>query len=88
MPNRLQLTPGSAAAIPACPRGVKVAAFTEESGYRWIWSVDSRGIRVGLKTVPPGADFNPYVDALWDELDRLDPMPDAASSPRTLRLIA
>jgi hypothetical protein len=88
MPNRLHLTPGSVASIPACDRNVYVAPFTEETGYRWVWSVNSKGHRVGLKCVPPGADFTSYTDALWEELDRLDPMPDAASSPRTLRLIA
>jgi hypothetical protein len=85
--HRLQLTPGSVAAIPPCSRGVKVATFTEESGYRWVWSVDSKGVRVNLKCVPPGADFNPYVDELWEELDRVDPTPDASSS-RSLQLIA
>jgi hypothetical protein len=85
--HRITLTHGSGTAIPTCSRGVKVAPFTEQTGYRWIWSVDSKGVRVGLKAVPPGADFMPYVDALWEELDRVDPMPDASSSPR-LRLIA
>lgn len=88
MPHSLTLTPGSIADIPLCSRGVKVAPFTQDSGYRWLWSVDSRGVMVSLRTVPPGADFNPYVEALWEELDRVDPMPDASSSPRTLRLIA
>lgn len=74
MPHR----PTQAAPVPdneamRCPRGVYVATFTEESGYRWVYSVDSRGVRVGLKTVPPGADFNFAVDALWAELDRTDP---------------
>jgi hypothetical protein len=87
MSYHLHVAPSTLDGIPPCSRGVKVAPFTEESGYRWIWSVDSRGVRVGLKCVPPGADFNPYTDALWDELDRVDPMPDGASSP-TLRLIA
>lgn len=86
MPHRLTLTTASPV-IPPCPRGVKCAPFTEETGYRWLWSVDSRGVRVGLRTVPPGADFTPYVDALWEELDRVDPMPDGVSS-RELRLIA
>lgn len=72
-------------ASPPCPRGVYVATFTEESGYRWVYSVDSRGMRVGLKTVPPGADFNPIVDALWAELDREDPTPLVGSA---LRLMA
>ena len=58
-----------------CPRGVFVASFTEDTGYRWVYSVDSRGVRVGLKTVPPGADFNPVIDALWSELERVDPTP-------------
>jgi hypothetical protein len=72
-----------------CPRGVKVAAFTMESGYRWVVSVNSHGVMVSLKCVPPGADFNPYVDALWEELDRVDPMPGGVSSPRpALQLIA
>lgn len=87
MPHRLHLTPGSAA-IPTCARDVYVAPFTEETGYRWVWSVNSKGVRVGIKCVPPGADFTGYTDELWDELDRVDPTPDASSSPRTLRLIA
>jgi hypothetical protein len=70
----------------SCPRGAYVATFTEASGYRWVYSVDSKGVRVGLKCVPPGADFNPYLDALWDELDRVDPMPGGVSC-RELRLI-
>src|SRR5689334_6498938 len=75
MPHRLQITAGTPEIEP-CSRGVKVAPFTQESGYRWLWSVDSKGVFVSLRTVPPGADFTPYVDALWDELDRVDPMPD------------
>lgn len=70
-----------------CPRNVYVATFTETTGYRWVYSVDSHGVRVGLKCVPPGADFTPYLDALWDELDRVDPMPGASSSA-DLQLIA
>lgn len=70
-----------------CPRGVYVASFTEASGYRWIYSVSSQGVRVGLRCVPPGADFTPYTDALWDELDREDAMPGGASF-RELLLIA
>jgi hypothetical protein len=73
--------------VQTCPRGVYVASFTEESGYRWVYSVDSKGVRVGLKSVPPGADFTPYLDELWDKLDQQDPMPGGASS-RELRLIA
>jgi hypothetical protein len=90
MPHRLQLTPGSVAAIPACARDVYVAPFTEESGYRWVWSVSSKGVRVGLKCVPPGVDFNPYLDDLWAELDREDPVvtPDDVSGTRAFRLIA
>lgn len=70
-----------------CPRGVYVASFTEETGYRWVYSVSSKGVRVGIKSVPPGADFTPYLDALWDELDHEDAMPGVASS-RELQLIA
>lgn len=70
------------------PRNVYVATFTEESGYRWVYSVDSKGVRVGLKCVPPGADFTPYLDELWAELDRVDPMPGASSSSVSLQLIA
>ena len=69
-----------------CPRGVYVATFTEDTGYRWMYSVDSRGGRVGLKPLPPGADFNPIIDALWAELERVDPRPASAASG--LRLMA
>lgn len=92
MPHRLQLTPGSLAVIHPCSRGVYVAAFTEETGYRWVWSVNSAGVRVGLRSVPPGADFTIYIDALWDELDRLDPIgvtpADASFRVPSFRLIA
>jgi hypothetical protein len=75
---------------PTCPRNVYVASFTEASGYRWVYSVDSNGVRVNLKCVPPGADFMPIIDDLWAELDRVDPMPGGASSRevREFRLIA
>ena len=74
----------------SCPRGVYVATFTESSGYRWVYSVDDKGVRIGLRCVPPGADFTPYLDELWAELERDYPMPGASSSASSpdLRLIA
>lgn len=61
-----------------------VATFVEETGYRWVYSVDSRGVRQGFRTVPPGADISGAVEALWVELNRSDPLWPAGFSPARL----
>lgn len=74
-----------------CPRGVWFATFTEESGHRWVFSVDSRGVRVNLRVIAPDQDPVAILDALWAELDRADPMPSSLSSDPScsaLRLMA
>jgi len=76
--------------IPASPlpRGVYIERFLV-NGHRWVYSVDSRGEQMALRC-PLEDDVQATADELWEELDRLDPIPTRAPSrvslPR-LRLI-
>lgn len=71
--------------IGPAPRDVYISRFTMASGHRWVWSVDSRGVQVNLKTIPPGADPTPIINALRAELDAVDPIVTPAFS--CLRLV-
>lgn len=73
------MTFSAACLIERADRDVYISRFTMADGYRWVWSVDSRGVQVNLKTVAPDADPAPIVAALRAELDRLDPIPPASA---------
>lgn len=55
-------------------RGVYLAAFTA-NGDRHYYSVSSLGERLNVIPVPIGRDPMEAIDALWIELDRVDPIP-------------
>lgn len=77
-------------------RGVFVGRFTE-NGYRWVWSVDSAGRQLKLRTVyvgdAPGMtdELQAAIDELEADLDRCDPVPPTHPLPAfgrsSLRLI-
>lgn len=71
--------------IQPAARDVYISRFTTPNGSRWIWSVDSRGVQINFKTLAPGADPTPIIEALRRELDIIDPIPHAGSSH--LRLV-
>lgn len=61
------------------------------NGHRVFYAVDSRGEQIGLRTLAPGASKKEVEEAsgaLWDDLDRDDPItPADASLARAFRLI-
>ena len=61
------------------PRGVYFERFLV-NGHRWVYSVDSKGELVSLRC-PMKADVDVTADAMWDELDRVDPMPRGSHDP-------
>ena len=57
-------------------RGVWIAEFHGPDGELFVYSIDSRNHPVQLPVmIPHGADRIAYTDALWEELDVVDPCP-------------
>lgn len=72
---------GTALSFPVAQRNVYVSDITFD-GHVWVWSIDSAGKQVNLKTVDVrglaedqarGA-VDAQSDELWTELDRVNPL--------------
>lgn len=71
-------------------RGVYLAPFTA-NGDRHYYSVTSHGERLNQIAVPIGADPMEAIDALWIELERVDPIhrsPDDDGTSFSVQLLA
>lgn len=66
-------------------RGVYVSSFTV-NGHHWIYSVNSTGEQVQLRTAIPET-IDAVVADLWADLDRIDPNPDGGAALRRLRAV-
>lgn len=60
------------------PRGVWVERYTV-NGHRIVFSIDSRGEQVRLRSVPNESDaIQAAIDELWEDLDKVNPAPPSA----------